>query len=175
MTLRSRLQEMTEVEDISQHPSLLEALSLECPNSIRLLDSPHPIDRYTCLMHVFDLTEKPEYIHCAMRNVYAGADFAHWLLNRFALGEKPLSEADDGDLVFYFNGGQFKHVGILRGAGRVLSKWGSGHLYEHDLFEVPDSYGNEVRAFAHMAPEDAYYVFTLYAEEKGVEFEDADP
>jgi len=146
---------------------------LEWPNSVRLLDSPYPIDQYTCLMHVFHFTDKPEYIHCAVRGVYAGAEFAHWLLSRSELEEKPMPEADDGDLVFYFNGAEFKHVGIFLGSGRVLSKWGTGHLYEHDLFEVPDSYGNEVRAFAHMMPEDAYYLFILYAEEKDKESEEA--
>jgi len=82
--LRQRLEEMTHVDDVSRHPALLAALSHECPNTVALLDSAHPIRRYTCLMHVFDFTEKPEYAAIATHGrgrIYAAGAFAHWLLD----------------------------------------------------------------------------------------------
>lgn len=59
--LREKLQEMTEVEDVAKHPALLDEVSRNCPNTIVLFDSPYPLKGYTCVMHVFDFTEKPEY------------------------------------------------------------------------------------------------------------------
>ena len=59
--LRRRLEEATEAEDESQYLALLKAATRECPNTIALLDSPYPIEKYTCFVHVFEFTEKPEY------------------------------------------------------------------------------------------------------------------
>ena len=46
----------------------------------------------------------------------------------------------------YFAGDQLKHSGVFR-AGRVTSKWGGAHTWEHDLFDVPTNYGDQVRYF----------------------------
>ena len=51
-----------------------------------------------------------------------------------------------GDFVIYFNGVTVRHSGIWMG-GRVQSKWGTGHLWEHALHEVPLRYGDEVGFF----------------------------
>jgi len=174
--LRDRLQAMTE-HDVAQHRALLEALSIDCPNSIVLLESPYPIDRYTCVMHVFEFTEKPEYIaiaQCGLGNVFAGAEFAQWLIDHDLLHEIPRVDAVAGDLVFYSNNGQLKHVAILAENERVVSKWGTGYLFEHGLFEVPSSYGTDLRFFKSIAYHEAYEHFTRFAEEKGIRFEDAD-
>lgn len=34
-TLRKQLQIMAEIDDVSRHPVLLDAIALECPNTIR--------------------------------------------------------------------------------------------------------------------------------------------
>ena len=82
--LRDRLQTMTETTDVSQHPKLLAEIARDLAHSIRVLQSIHPLARYTCLMHVFEFTEKEEYIDIATyfgANIYAGPDFAHWLMD----------------------------------------------------------------------------------------------
>ena len=166
--LRKKLQTLTEVQDVAQHPALLAEVTRDCPNSVRITESPHPIKRYTCLMHVLDFTEKPEYIDFAgyrLDRVFAGADFAHWLIERGLLAEVSPADVQDGDLVFYFSSeGSFKHVGLRHSNGRVLSKWGVGHLYDHDLFEVPTSYGSDVRFYKRLPYEDAYHFLTQFAE-----------
>jgi hypothetical protein len=171
-TLRRRLQEMTEVEDGSQHPALLDTLTRDCPNTVVLLASPHPPRRYTCAMHVFDFTEKPEYVAIAERGfnrVFAGAAFVHLLLDEGLLNELVPSDAREGDLVLYFNEeGRFKHAGLNLGNNRVLSKWGSGHLFEHGLLEVPESYGTKVRFFKRLAYSEAYDHFRRFARESGM-------
>ncbi len=65
--LRKKLQEMTEVEDVSRHSEFLAAVTRDYPNTIVVLDSINPIRRYTCLMHVLDFVEKPEYEAIATR------------------------------------------------------------------------------------------------------------
>ena len=176
--LRQRLQELTQNEDVDSHPHLLVMIAAEYPHTIDVAASPHPINRYTCLMHVFDLMEKPEYIAIAnwgLGNVFAGADFAHWLIDNDELTPLQADNAQAGDLVMYFRDGAFKHVGLLQGSGRVLSKWGQGNLYEHGVLEVPNSYGDDVRYYESVGYEDAFDAFTRFAEEQGIPFEDGDP
>ena len=119
--LRQRLEEMTHVDDVSRHPALLAAVNQECPNSVALLDSVHPIRRYTCLMYVFDFAEKPEYAAIAthgLGRIYAAGAFAHWLLDRGLLVEVTQVEVREGDFVFYFNNeGRFKHAAICEQTG----------------------------------------------------------
>lgn len=170
--LRRRLQEMAAVTDVSQHPALLMQLTRDVQNSVRILESEYPIDRYTCVVHVFDFTEKPEYTEIArfgLRSIFAGATFIHWLLARNYLTE--VSQGGAGDLVLYFSNGHFKHVGIVGYRARITSKWGIGHLYEHESLEVPSSYGDEVRFYSALSYADAYSYFVEFAEENGMQFE----
>lgn len=166
--LRERLEEMTHEDDVSLHATLLEALTRECPNTIVLQDSAHPIQRYTCLMHVFDFTEKAEYAAIAshgLGRIYAAGAFAHWLLDNALLIEICSTDVREDDVVFYFgDDGRFKHAGLSLANGRIVSKWGIGHLYEHGLLEVPESYGTELRFFRKLSHEEAFGHFLRFAE-----------
>jgi hypothetical protein len=169
--LRRKLRDITAVTDAYRHPSLLRRVSRIYRNTIRLLPSSHPIYRYTCLMHVFRFAEHPDYIaiaHHGPGHVCAGADFAHWLIARGLLMPLRAEEARSGDLVFYFQDGSFRHAGMLTEDGRVVSKWGTGQLYEHGLYEVPDTYGDEIRYFASLSCDAAFEYFTWFAAEQGV-------
>jgi hypothetical protein len=170
--LRKQLQEMTEVEDVTRHPALLAEITRNCPNTIALLESAYPLKRYTCAMHVFDFTEKPEYVAIAARGfnrVFAGGAFVHGLIDKGLLDEVAPAEAREGDLVVYFNDeARFKHAGLSLGNNRVMSKWGTGHLFEHDLFEVPESYGTKVRFFKKLPYEAACKYFRRFAQDNGM-------
>jgi hypothetical protein len=171
-SLCKRLQEMTEVSDVLRYPELLAGIAREIPNTIKLVASPYSISRYTCLVHVFDFAEKSEYVEIARRgfNVgYASPDFAHWLMDNGFLTEIKPQNVRNGDLVFYFNvDGRFKHAGIMVSKDRVLSKWGMGHLFEHALDEVPESYGAETRFFKNLKYEEGFEHFKTYVREKGM-------
>jgi hypothetical protein len=170
--LRKKLQQMTEVEDVSRHPALLASVSRECPNAIAVLDSPHTIRRYTCLMHVFDFAGKEDYAVIATRDggrIFAAGAFAHWLLDNGLLEEVNQADVQLGHIVLYFGvDGRFKHAGLSARNGRVISKWGIGHLYEHGLLEVPDSYGNQVTFFKALPYHVAFGYFRRFAEENGI-------
>jgi hypothetical protein len=125
-------------------------------------------------MHVFNFTDKPDYIDLARRNVgqvnqglFAGEAFAGWLLDHCFLNEVAGSDTESGDIVFYFDDSRFKHAGLVSRAGRVKSKWGTGYLYEHELYEVPESYGTEVRFFKPLKDEEALLHFLEFAEKSG--------
>lgn len=122
-------------------------------------------------MHALGFTEQPEYVVIAERGfnvVFAGRDFANWLVDLRLLTEIDAADAQKGDLVFYFSHGQFKHAGIIFNDNRVISKWGTGHLFEHGLFEIPDSYGTEARFFKSLSYEAAIEAFGDFAREKGM-------
>jgi hypothetical protein len=69
----------------------------------------------------------------------------------------------DGDFVVYFQDGMVKHSGIWAG-GRVQSKWGTGHLWEHALHEVPLRYGDHVRFFRAVPTEQCVAAFVTFAQ-----------
>lgn len=53
---------------------------------------------------------------------------------------------------------------------RVTSKWGIGHLYEHELWDVPVSYGTSVRFLKQLPYELALDLFVQFAQKKGMLF-----
>ena len=176
--LRQELEKITNIPDVIQHPRLLNELMTSYPHTIRILESHYKIDRYTCLMHVFEFTEKPGYIAIATfgdESIYAKPEFAHWLIDKGVLIEIPKDEACKDDIVFYFDKDGFKHAGLLNEDGRVVSKWGKGHLYEHKLLEVPEFYGYDIRFFKRLSYDLAIENLKLFAKENGMIFECADP
>ncbi len=176
--LRDRLQTMVENPDVARHPALLAELTRECPNTICIKKSPHWIRCYTCLVHVLEFTEKPEYVEIErdeIDDINAGPVFAHWLIAGRFLVELSQAEAGDTDFVFYFNEGAWKHAGLWSRSGRVLSKWGIGLLYEHELNEVPMGFGNDVKFYKRLQYNYAFVLFRRYVKEKGHPLESGDP
>jgi hypothetical protein len=172
--LRHALQSMTEETDGARHPELLRKLSREHPNTITILESLHPLHCYTCFVHAFGFTEMPQYVSIAQigfNYVYASPDFAHWLCDQGRLVEVTGSDLVPNDLALYTStDGRFRHAAIFFGSDRFQSKWGLGYLFEHRLFEVPDSYGNSARFFRGLPYAQAIRSFVCYAESKGMHF-----
>lgn len=169
--LREKLQRMIEVEDVAQHPNLLRELSRECPNTIVVIDSEHPIERYTCLVYALGFTERPDYLAIAkypFKTTYAGPEFARWLIDRRYLRVLPQVRANNGDLVFYFDQDEFKHAAVVVSDQRVISKWGKGHLFEHQILEVPESYGSDIKLLECLPYNVAYDLFVRFVEEHGL-------
>ena len=163
---------MVEVSVVTWHRRLLADLTRECPNTICIRESPHPIKCYRCLEHVLEFAENSTYIgvrSCEIDDINAGPLFAHWLIDKNILVELSRAKAGDSDFVFYFNKGTWKHAGLWSRYGRVISKWGQGHLYEHELFEVPMSFGNNVKYYRRLPCDDAIALFLRYAIEKNEE------
>jgi hypothetical protein len=81
--------------------------------------------------------------------------------------ERGSAEASKGDFVIYLFEGRFGHVGRLQDQRRILSKWGTGHLCEHLLWEVPCSYGHEVRFYQAVDAEGCFDIFVEYTNTRG--------
>ncbi len=64
--------------------------------------------------------------------------------NHLLEGMREVKKPKKGDLVLYLEDNHPKHWGIHVGSGRVRSKWGAGHIFEHDIAAVMSVYGNLV-------------------------------
>jgi hypothetical protein len=51
-------------------------------------------------------------------------------------------------LVIYRVSDKITHIGLSVAPGRMASKWGTAHLFEHDFFESPLEYGDGVKFYA---------------------------
>jgi hypothetical protein len=139
--LRARLQEITSTDNIDGHPLAIETLRVELPHSIRLVS----LADQACLQNCFEwaLGLNRELAHwvgdCRLRDLYAGSKFVQELIP--SLVHVPDECATEGDLVLYFDREIPTHAGLIK-ESEVISKWGSGHTYQHGQLEVPESYGN---------------------------------
>jgi hypothetical protein len=71
--------------------------------------------------------------------------------------------------VLYFNErDSFKHAGLILSGDRLLSKWGTGHLFEHGVLEVPESYGTRLLLVKSVSYEEGYKHFMDFAVENGM-------
>ena len=164
--LRERLKQITEIEVVSTHSILLEELSSEIQNTIQILESQYPINRYTCFVYIFDFTVDPEYVGIAssgIGRVIAGTAFMNYLIDENYLEEITEEDVNVDDIVVYFNDVEIKHAGKYKSKNRVISKWGIGNLYEHYIFEAPIQYGDIVRYYEKLSKESALDYFVEFA------------
>lgn len=51
-----------------------------------------------------------------------------------------------GDIALYLAGDEIKHAGsVISPAGRIRSKWGQAEVHEHEQWEVPLEYGDNMQ------------------------------
>ena len=135
------------------------------------MDSSFPIEKYTCIPYVFDLVDEPnckEISQLGVGRVFPSPKFVEFLINRKYLKEIKHKNDQVGDIVLYSDDNEIKHVGKLIEKDRFISKWGIGYLYEHNIFEVPISYGNNISFFKSINREEAIKYFIEYAVSEGI-------
>jgi hypothetical protein len=157
-----------------QHRAELRTISDEIPNTIRVIDRDLPEGRYTCGMHALGFEQSEEYADIASYGlglVMAGPDCFEWFIANQLLNEVTDRQAADGDLVMYFRNGCWTHVGRVAGRARAVSKWGVGLLYEHNLSEVPEQYGDTVRFFRNPGSDASLDLFVSFAKARRVTFD----
>lgn len=160
--LRSRLDKITLDLDVGSHRMRIEELRHEIPHTIDTVECSTPCDCYTCAVYAFELVDDPTYRDVAsfgLQRTFAGKEFVDYLLANGSLSAKPAVSAQRQDLILYFCNDEFKHVGRMRSPSRVISKWGTGLLYEHGIWEVPASYGENIRYYAGQIPMHALISF----------------
>ena len=164
--LRDELDRLTDDPDVDCHPKLLAELSKHHSHNIRIIERATYAQMYTCFMYAFGLREQPEYKRVAISGsgkIFANSSFVSFLLLRGYLQERAAGVVCPDDVVIYFAAGAPQHAGVTNGNGRVESKWGSGHLYEHGALEVPAKYGDEVKYYSPISKDMALKYFLEYA------------
>lgn len=168
--LRERLHRIAYDYDPIYHLKLIEALRAEHPHSVRPMTDRSSNLRFNCVMYALDAHEDQLLINLVLRcpyEVHPSTAFAQFLIDKGHLVE--CSAADGTTLVVYLKDDKIKHVGRLVAGNRVVSKWGVGHLYEHDFMEVPSSYGDTIRFFRRHGEKPIADLFRAFAEANGVE------
>jgi len=118
----------------------------------------------SCYEHAFDLTQFEEYEDVRLCDYQEGLDrfIANSVFVRHLMEQGILRQDSvplEGALALYFDNDKPVHAGLMKSAGRVSSKWGSGHLWEHELWEVPASYGDDVQFFERPDPREVFAAF----------------
>lgn len=160
--LRARLETITKNENIDAHPDAIDSLKSEFSHTIRLIERGDPAKPRNCYEYAFGINrELAHWIGSQrLRDLFVGPKFVTERLLPL-LSPIEQSELQDGDLVLYFDGDSPTHAGTMKGT-RVVSKWGKGHTYEHDIDEVPASYGNTRRHYSKMPDSEATRRFVEY-------------
>ena len=169
--LRELLQQITHEAVVATHAPRIEEVRAQFGHAITVLTAEGDNRRYNCVMYGLGIELDREYFvmstYCP-EEVHASMGFLQFLYD-----EGDLIERQDcvlGCLVVYSKDGHFLHIGQAVDDGRVRSKWGIGHLYEHGLLEAPASYGTEIRFFEPVDRETVLNAFYQYAQQKGVVF-----
>jgi hypothetical protein len=176
--LRTKLQQITDTyvgERIGEQPRLIAELSALHPHSITLLERKEagPKHRnslqFNCHEYAFGLrgSQKVARVSFVYQDIFPGEDFVTWLINN-VLTQKLEDKLRPGDVVVYTSDTEVAHSGIWAN-GRVRSKWGSGHLWEHGLYELPLSYGSKYCFFEALSGDVSEDMFLKYTKIKGHE------
>ena len=95
-------------------------------------------------MHALGL-EREDFTFPDLAAYQAKPSFVDFLLLRDRLVSQPIGVNDL--LIVYFTDSKVQHIGRMIDNSRVESKWGTGHLCKHSLWEVPSNYGDKVSFF----------------------------
>jgi hypothetical protein len=170
--LRKKLDEMAEKHPRHEHTAIIQKLWLKHRHSIAVEPNSDQLTDFNCVVLSFGLQDDVDYrsiVH-THPGVYAGRDFMNYVLDRNLLTPVESEAARPNDMAVYFKDGGFTHTGRVMVNGTIVSKWGRGQIYRHALWEVPFSYGHEMRFFKTPELKTARDIFQAFAKTKGVEF-----
>lgn len=114
------------------------------PPELEILADPPPEDQnYNCFLYVLGLHTNEEVLDETNGFIYDS--FVKHLLTT---GDLVITETpEDGDYIVYQDlvnyPNALTHIGVLQD-NKVVSKWAWGPLVEHDVWDVPAEYGNDV-------------------------------
>jgi len=164
MTVSSELRAALDVQNcmVYDHRGRIEAVRDTNAHSVTYRECP---EVGTCVAYALGLFQDKTYQAISgwyfQGEIFAGKSFVEWLLDKKLLGEP--CRRSPGCLVLYFADDVWQHIGIVAVENRVISKWGTFPVYEHELLEVPESYGSDVRSFTRPTPDQALKLFIEYA------------
>ncbi|WP_180145475.1 DUF7689 domain-containing protein [Desulfoluna butyratoxydans] len=165
--LRKQLGDIPKEEHTKQQIALSD-LKNHYVHSINVIDSSHLFHEwgtYNCFEYALRLTNSSDYVEIKKQHVFANSEFIQYLIIN-----NLISKAQDNGLIIYFNDEQKPtHAGIFENH-RVLSKWGTGLVFDHEIFEAPFSYGSQYRIYETVESATMIEYFFDYAELHGIKF-----
>ena len=124
-------------------------LAITHPHNVSLIGENVPGTRpFNCYQYSFNIADVS--VRDGISDIFPGRDFAQFLVENH-LQEIGSEDAEDGDHIFY-SSLQIQHAGRVQ-VGAIESKWGTGHVWRHGVYEVPDNYGDTVRFYRHFPRE----------------------
>ncbi|MCK4829720.1 hypothetical protein KA005_79080, partial [bacterium] len=120
---------------------------------------------YNCYRHALNVhhsNEIDQVEKTAGKTLKFSSVFIKHLIQKGILSEIQAEEAKDKDIVVYINIVEPQHAGKIDGQ-KIISKWGmTGALWKHDIFEVPISYGNDIKYYSDILAEKITQEFFKY-------------
>jgi hypothetical protein len=112
---------------------------------------PQLLKTFNCFAYALGIADTPRYqalVQAHSNSALANSVFVSTLVADGELHEVGPREAQAGNIVLYLARGVVQHAGVIVSKEkRLRSKWGPSEFYEHGLWEVPASYGDEVKLF----------------------------
>ncbi|MBI2340369.1 MAG: hypothetical protein HYU99_08410 [Deltaproteobacteria bacterium] len=162
-TIRQYLEEITESVAINEGQKIEKV----CAFGIKRVTEPNgwQYRRYpnlciNCFAYAFGLGESDSYRECAYDDAlkeqnrqFANSNFVKFLLKHSVIYST--DSVSTGDVIIYCDKeGQPKHAGIVSNlSDTIRSKWGTLSIFEHEKWQVPESYGAQVKYYKPLALE----------------------
>lgn len=127
----------------------IKKIQQQYAHSIRVLESPTKNLTFNCVCYALGLTQDGDYhrlVSTCKTDVHADTGFVGYLIDLGVMIKE--SDANVGLAGVYYDDGRIAHIGRFVSNSRLVSKWGGGLLWEHEAFEVPEEYGNELCVFS---------------------------
>ncbi len=142
--LRERISEITKDSIPTKHGKLIEKIKNEFKHNIILISNPNFIDTTEdCFLFVMEKILKKDEIKKLGDIDTNNIENIDRLINKgFLLLHDEYKENDK--IVIYLHENKIMHFGWIENES-VVSKWGKGLIWEHQLFEVPITYGSTVK------------------------------
>jgi hypothetical protein len=166
LMLREELTKISKIADETECASELENLKQQYEHSVSIVKSAIPLREFNCFEYALGLSDIEIYRNMKKKLTYAGFGgvFCNSYFIRWLMDNKLISS--HGDLIIYESiYGDLYHAGISTDKTRVLSKWGSGCIYNHKKLEVPFEYGTMPLSYNKPNAKDALQYFKNYLNE----------
>ena len=135
------------------------------PNSLKIIAERD--DRFTCFAYSLGIEALPRYnalVDDRQHGALASSSFIEYLVKQGHMTEVAEAVFAPGRAVLYYEGERITHGARILSETLLASKWGSGKVYQHGLWEVPLSYGNQCKFVAIPLPDRAVELLEMWVE-----------
>lgn len=135
------------------------------PKELIILENPpRENENYNCFVYVLGLNKDKKIIKETKGFIYS--NFFQTLINK---GELEFTDSHkNGDIILYLNpkqfGSEITHSGIVQENETIVSKWSWGPIIKHNIFDVPDFYGDRVKYVKGINLEKSKRLYNQYKE-----------